>query len=122
MLQERTSPAKIVAKKKYIPPSEGYTKASIKGRIKVFASTGGIDARYGFFESFDVKKAPIKVARLPKIISGKAAPVTMFEIRHPKKRPGIADGKKAGRTHNASENRIPLERPNNNAEIYVRTT
>ena len=65
---------------------------------------GGSGARMRFWlRSFHVKKAPIKVARLPKMISGRIAPPKMLPIRHPTNNPGTAAGVKIGRIVSASE-------------------
>lgn len=69
----------------------------------------------GTVRSILAPKAPISVARLPKIISQITAPGTIrLEIRQPTNRPGIASGKKIGRIHSASEMRnwiTPLDIP-----------
>ena len=59
---------------------------------------GGSGARYLLlFLSIHVKTAPISVARLPKMISGRMHPPRILLIRQPKNTPGIAAGVKAGR-------------------------
>ena len=73
----------------------------------VFATTGGSGARYLLlFLSMRVKTAPIKVAMLPKIISGRIAPPKIFPRRHPINKPGIAAGVKTGRIVRAYAKRI----------------
>ena len=67
--------------------------------IIVFAAIGGIGAKnFERFRSRKVKYAPIKVARLPKIMSGKVAPPSTFPTWHPINKPGIAAGVTKGRT------------------------
>ena len=51
-----------------------------------------------------VPKAPISVARLPKMMSQMTHPFIIFEIRHHTNNPGIAAGVKIGRMQSASEN------------------
>lgn len=80
----------------------------------VLAAMGGMTARYLFDLSSPVPIAPISVARLPKMISGRAAPVRMLESRHPTNNPGTAAGVSNGRMQRASESRIwicPFARP-----------
>ena len=68
--------------------------------------------------------APIRVARLPNIISVTTHPVRILDIRHPIKTPGIAYGVKTGSIVRASENLTciaPFASPSAFV-IYVRTT
>ena len=75
--------------------------------MSAFAMIGGTGAKYLLLlRSCHVNKAPINVAMLPKIISGKIAPPNMLLIRHPKNTPGIPAGVIAGRIVSASEKRI----------------
>ena len=84
---------------------------------------GGTGARNGcLFLSFHVKNAPIRVARLPKMTSGTAAPPKRLANKHPIKSPGTAAGVKAGRIVNASETRTCISRNENGAKTIVRTT
>ena len=72
--------------------------------MSAFAMIGGTGAKYLLLlRSCHVNKAPINVAMLPKIISGKIAPPNMLLIRHPKNTPGIPAGVIAGRIVSASE-------------------
>ena len=67
---------------------------------------GGTGARKGCaLRSFQVKKAPARVAKLPQMTSGSRAPPTVLPIRQPMKRPGIAAGVNTGRIVSASEMR-----------------
>ena len=72
--------------------------------MRVFASMGGRAARILCFFRRYVPKAPIRVARLPNIMSHKAQPVRMFARTQPIKSPGIAAGVKMGSRVRASEN------------------
>ena len=72
--------------------------------MNVLASIGGRVAMILCFLRKYVPKAPIKVARLPKITSHNAHPVRTFASTQPIKRPGIAAGVKIGRIVRASEN------------------
>lgn len=79
--------------------------------MTAFAMIGGIGAKYLLLlRSCHVNKAPINVAILPKIMSGKIAPPNMLLIRHPKNTPGIPAGVSAGRIVSASENGSALLR------------
>ena len=67
--------------------------------------------------SIYVPTAPIKVAILPKIMSGRIAPPRMFPIRHPTNSPGIAAGVNNGKIVRASEIRIFISPNENGAKI-----
>ena len=71
--------------------------------MSVFEITGGRVAMYLCFLKRYVNTAPIRVARLPNTISGNRHPVRIFETMQPIKSPGIAEGKKIGKTQSASE-------------------
>ena len=72
----------------------------------VFAKIGEIGPRKGcIFPNFLVPTAPIRVARLPKIISGRIQPDSTFPIRQPINNPGMAAGEKIGRMVKASAKR-----------------
>ena len=84
---------------------------------------GGTGARKGCaFRNFHVKKAPIRVARLPKITSGINAPPMRFPRMHPINRPGIAAGVKTGRIVRASAMRTWISLKEIGAKTYVSTT
>jgi hypothetical protein len=73
----------------------------------MLATTGGTGARnLLLFLKDHVKMAPISVARLPKIMSGRIAPPSVFPMRHPINNPGIAAGVNTGRIVSASAKRI----------------
>ena len=70
--------------------------------------TGGRGARYLLTPQpfiLQVSLAARKVAAVPKITSGRGAPVSRFASRHPRVSPGTAAGKNQGRTQSASETR-----------------
>ena len=71
-----------------------YAQRSTKGMMSALAKIGGTGASHLYFRNFRVKTTPIKVARLPKTISGIAAPVSILASRHPMNKPGIAAGVK----------------------------
>jgi len=91
--------------------------------MSAFAMIGGTGAKYLLLlRSCHVNKAPINVAMLPKIISGKIAPPNMLLIRHPKNTPGIPAGVIAGRIVSASEKRICTSPNAKDAPSIVSTT
>ena len=92
--------------------------------MSAFAMIGGTGAKIICFycEACHVNKAPINVAMLPKIISGKIAPPNMLLIRHPKNTPGIPAGVIAGRIVSASEKRICTSPNAKDAPSIVSTT
>ena len=90
----------------------------------MFAIIGGKVARILCFRRKYVPKAPIRVARLPNMISHEAQPVRIFARTQPIKSPGIAAGVKMGSRVRASENltcTAKLARPRAEAR-YVSTT
>lgn len=81
----------------------------------MFERIGGRVANTLFFLNRCVNMAPMRVARLPRIISHKTQPVKIFASKHPINRPGMAYGVKMGNIVNASDSLIciaPLARPN----------
>ena len=90
----------------------------------MFATIGGIEARYLTLLSLEVTIAATSVARLPKTMSHRAHPVKRFDTMHPMNSPSIADGRYSGRMVSASDNRswiAPPESPKT-ADISVRMT
>ena len=81
----------------------------------MLATTGGTGARnLLLFLKDHVKMAPISVARLPKIMSGRIAPPSVFPMRHPTNNPGIAAGVNTGRIVSAvlpQNGSAPLQKP-----------
>ena len=73
--------------------------------MTVLAAMGGIGANHFLLRSRKVPTAPMRLARVPKTISGRAQPVTILEIRHPMVMPGMAAGVKNGKMVSASEKR-----------------
>lgn len=74
---------------------------------------GGSAHSQRFFRRAQLPTAPRNVARVPKMISGSAHPVSVLLRRQPIVRPGIAAGVKKGRIVSASEKRTwtaPLPR------------
>ena len=72
----------------------------------VLAMMGGRGASHLFLSrSRYVPKAPIRVARLPKIMSNSIQPVMVLLMIHPRKSPGMAAGVNTGRMVRASEKR-----------------
>ena len=66
----------------------------------VLAKIGEMGPKRGWiFPSFLVPTAPIRVARLPKIMSGKIPPDNILPIKQPIKTPGMAAEEKMGRSH-----------------------
>ena len=97
---------------------------STNGTINVFAIIGGSGASALCRLMRYVPTAPISVARVPKIMSQKAQPVSRFESRQPIVSPGIAAAVKHGSTVRASDIRTctaPLASPAR-LDINVRAT
>lgn len=89
----------------------------------MLATTGGTGARnLLLFLKDHVKMAPISVARLPKIMSGRIAPPSVFPMRHPTNNPGIAAGVNTGRIVSASAKRICTSPKASDAPTTVSTT
>ena len=87
----------------------------------MLATTGGTGARnLLLFLKDHVKMAPISVARLPKIMSGRIAPPSVFPMRHPTNNPGIAAGVNTGRIVSASAKRICTSPKASDAPTSVR--
>ena len=124
MPQQTNSPANTPRVTSMYGSSLPYTAIMTGGTIRVFATIGGIgESHYHLLRRY-VPTAPISVARLPNTTSLSAAPLMIFDIRHPIKSPGIAAGVKHGRTVSISEKRnctAPLSSPRS-AEKYVSTT
>ena len=113
-----TSPIPIVSIRNAIGKLIPYPNFNTKGTIRIFDAIGGSTQRNGLFlRNKYVKKAPIKVARLPNIISGKIAPPNTFPTRQPINNPGIAAGVKAGRMVKASAIRTCTSPKENGAKI-----
>ena len=102
--QEIISPMHTVIKLNHIGLMP-YAYISTKGIITVLETIGGNNARKGFLRSRYVPKAPIKVATLPKIISGTRQPLIRLLMKQPMVSPGMAAGVNIGNIHNASEKR-----------------
>lgn len=123
--QDITSPIPTVSIKNGSPFVIPYAYVSIRGIMTVLLKIGGMgDSHAGLFLSILVKTAPMRVARLPKITSHTAAPVSRFEMIQPTNSPGTAAPVKYGRMQRASENRTcitPPDSPSAN-ESRVSTT
>ena len=91
--------------------------------MTVFERIGGIVPRTGLrFRSIRVPMAPISVARLPKMISGTAAPPMKLASRQPIYRPGTAAPEKSGRIVRASAMRTWTSRKEIGAKTMVSAT
>ena len=96
--QEIISPIPTVSIINGIGSGTPYPYAKTNGTTIVLAMIGGSGARKELFlRRVYVKQAAIRVAKLPKIISGMIAPPNIFPIRQPINNPGIAAGVKNGR-------------------------
>ena len=109
-----------IGKGAFIP----YAYLNIRGITIVFTRIGGSGAKRGLlFRSLYVRKAAAKLARLPKIISGRMTPGDKaLPSKQPTNNPGTAAGVNTGRMVKASEIRTCASPKLMGANTTVSTT